>query len=104
MIHFLWPSFSKDHRHPPCTLEIGDIEDFDFSECAKQIYKILNTLEVCGLINKCPHNNENDIFLVIKKLLNDIDFEDDKLQISEYKHIRIEFRDELVSLEVFVGV
>jgi hypothetical protein len=104
MIHLLWPSTSNYKPKPPVTLEIGEIEEYDFSDAADQIYRILSVLFLCDLITKMYHDGPEDVFDTINGLINDIDLGSDDLQISEFKNVRIEFRDELLSLEVYVGV
>jgi hypothetical protein len=88
----------------PITLEIGEVEDYDFVDSAAQIYKILDVLKLSNLISRVPYDSPEEVVVIINSLLNDIDFSSEELQISENKHIRIEFRDELLSLEVYVGV
>lgn len=104
MICLIWPNSDRYVPCKPITLEIGEVEDFDFSESAGHIFRILQVLELSNLIEKVPYANPVEIIYVIQELLYDIDFTSDKLQISETKHVRIEFRDEMLSLEVYVGV
>ena len=105
MSYLIYPPTEKFRPKSQITLEIGEIEDFDFTECSKQIFNILQVLEACNLIEKNPHENPIDVLDTIDEMItNDLNFGSDELQITEYKHIRIEFRDELFSLEVFVGV
>jgi hypothetical protein len=104
MISHLWPSPRSFKPIAPITLEIGEVESFDFSLSAIQIYSILQILESCNLIKECHYKSVKEVILTIHKLLLDIDFDNDELQISEYRNIRIEFRDEMLSLEVYVGV
>lgn len=104
MIHFLWPSSDKYEPRSPVTLLIGEIEDYDFSDAADQIYRILSVLQLCSLIDVVPYRSSEDVFDAIHRLVNDIDFGFDELQISESNFIRVEFRDEMLSLEVYVGV
>lgn len=104
MIYHLWASTKTFRPKAPITLEIGDIENFDFSSSAVQIYSILQILESCNLIHECHYKSVKEVLLTIHKLLNDIDISSDELQISEYRNIRLEFRDELLSVEVYIGV
>lgn len=104
MIHLLWPSSGAHEPRTPITLEIGEIKEYDFSEAADQIYSILSVLQLCDLIKEVPYGEPEDVFDKIQELVDDIDFGSDELQISESKHIRVEFRDEMLALEVYVGV
>lgn len=104
MIHLLWSSANTHKPKIPVTLEIGEIEEYDFSDAAEQIYSILSILQLCDLIDGVPYGSSEEVFDRIHDLVDDIDFGSDELQISESKHIRVEFRDELLSLEVYVGV
>lgn len=104
MIHLLWPSGDSHEPRKPITLEIGEVEEYDFSDAADQIYCILSVLQLCDLIPEVPYGEPEDVFDAIRNLVDDIDFGSDELQISESKHIRVEFRDEMLALEVYVGV
>lgn len=88
----------------PITLEPGEVEEYDFVSSAQQILQILNVLQLTGLIKESKHNTVDDVLDTIEELINDINIDSDDLQISESKHVRIEYRDELLSLEVFIGV
>ena len=103
-IEHIWPIVKDYTPSSPITLQIGEIEDWDFSESANQIYCILTVLDAANLIDKNPFKSSRGVEITILVLIDDIDFGSELLQISESKHIRIEFRDELLSVEVFVGV
>lgn len=103
-IEHIWPVLEEYSPSRPITLEIGEIKDWDFSDSADQIYRILTVLDLANLIKKNPFRSSKDVKATIFNLLNDINFGSELLQISEIKHIRAEFRDELLSIEVFVGV
>lgn len=104
MIHLLWPSSDNYEPKDPITLEVGEIEDYDFSDAADQIYSILSVLQLCDLISEMPFTDPVDVFDKIRDLIDDIDLGSSDLQISESKHIRVEFRDDMLALEVYVGV
>ncbi len=104
MIHLLWPSTQNYGPRDPITLEVGEIEEYDFSDAAEQIYSILSVLQLCDLIEEVPYGSSEEVFDKIYELVDDIDLGSDELQISESKHIRVEFRDEMLALEVYVGV
>lgn len=104
MIGMLLPSV-EGSPSKPITLEIGDVKNYNFTTSALQILQILGVLEATKLIKKTPTiKTIDDVLLIIQELIDDIDLGSDELQISELKHIRIEYRDELLSLEVFIGV
>lgn len=104
MIHLLWPSNNNHEPREPVTLEVGEIEEYDFSDAAEQIYCILSVLQLCDLIKEVPYRSSEEVSDKIHELVGDIDLGSDELQISESKHIRVEFRDEMLALEVYVGV
>ena len=103
MIHLILPCDSNAPK-TPITLETREVEDYDFSESAEQIFAILYALEVCDLIEENPYASPNECITMIQILVDDIDLGSEELQISESKFIRVEFRDDMLSLEVFVGV
>lgn len=103
-IEHIWPIIKEYSPVRPITLQVGEINDYDFSESASQIYRILTMLDLANLIKKNPFRSARGVKAVIFTLINDIDLGSDELQISEKRHIRVEFRDELLSVEVFVGV
>ncbi len=94
---YLFPSGDKHKPRSPITLEIGEVREYDFSDAADQIYHILSVLQM-------PYAASENVFDAIHDLVDDIDLGSDELQISEFRHIRVEFRDEMLALEVFVGV
>lgn len=104
MIELVWPSTSRYYPQRPATLEIGEIDDYDFAECAQQVFRVLHVLEICGLIHRNPYHSTDEALDMMLRLIDDIDTENDELQISEKNHIRVEFRDELLSIEVYIGV
>ncbi len=104
MIYLLWPSGDSHKPRKPVTLEVGEVAEYDFSEAADQIYRILSVLLLCDLIPEVPYKGSIEVFGAIVDLLEDIDLGNDELQISELKYIRVEFRDEMLALEVYVGV
>ena len=104
MIYLLFPSGEKLNPRKPITLHAGEVEGYDFSESAKQIYQILQVLHSSNLIADCPYVSADEIVHAIQTLGDDIDLGSDELQISEYRHLRIEYRDEMMSIELFVGV
>ena len=101
---YLFPSGDKHKPRSPITLEIGEVREYDFSDAADQIYHILSVLQLCDLISEMPYAEPENVFDAIHDLVDDIDLGSDELQISEFRHIRVEFRDEMLALEVFVGV
>ena len=104
MIHLLWPSSDKGKPKDPITLEVGEIQDYGFGDSADQIYSILSILQLCDLVEKVPYRSSEEVLEMIQNLIDDIDLGSDELQISESKHIRVEFRDDMLALEVYVGV
>lgn len=104
MIHLLWASGERNEPRNPITLEIGEIEEYDFSDAANQIYCILSVLQLCDLIPEVPYKDSVEVFDAIRNLVDDIDLGSNELQISESKYIRVEFRDEMLALEAYVGV
>ena len=104
MIGAVYPKLDTFEHLPPITLQIGEVEGYDFMPSAIQIFTILSILEACHLIKENPYDLIDEVLLVIKNLLRDIDLGLDGLQISECKHLRVEFRDEMLSLEVYIGV
>lgn len=104
MIHFLWPSGDRHKPRSPVTLAVGEIEEYDFSDAADQIYRILSVLQLCDLIPEVPYSEPEEVLDAVLNLVDDIDLGSDELQISESKHIRVEFRDDMLALEVYVGV
>lgn len=103
MIHLILP---PDFNAPksPVTLQICEVENYDFSESSEQIYAILYALHICHLIKELPYASPNEVLHAIQTVVDDIDLGSDELQISEFRYIRVEFRDQMLSLEVFVGV
>lgn len=104
MIHLLWPSTNNLNPRKPITLLAGEVEEYDFTDSAEQIYCILSVLHLCNLISRVPYKSADEVLEMVHALLEDIDFESDELQISEASHIRFEYRDEMLSLELYVGV
>lgn len=104
MIHLLWPSGDRHEPRNPITLAVGEIEEYDFSDAADQMYRILSVLQLCDLIPEVPYKDSGEVLDAIQNLVDDIDLGSDELQISESKYIRVEFRDEMLALEVYVGV
>lgn len=104
MIHLLWPSGDRNEPRSPVTLAVDEVEEYDFSGAAEQIYRILSVLQLCNLIPEVPYSESVEVFDAIQNLVDDIDLGSDELQISESKYIRVEFRDEMLALEVYVGV
>jgi hypothetical protein len=104
MIYLLFPHTQELSPRKPITLHTGEIEDYDFTDCSKHIYAILQMLQSCNLINECPYTSFEEVHHCVRMLVDDIDLGSDDVQISEYKYIRVEYRDDLLSLEVFVGV
>lgn len=104
MIHLILPSCEELRPKLPITLHTGEVEDYDFLESAQQIYHILQMLQSCNLIIGCPYNSVEEVDHGVQMLVDDIDLGSDELQISEYRHIRVEYREDMLSLEVFVGV
>ncbi len=103
-IEHIWPITEEYTPSRPITLEVGEINDCDFSNSANQIYRILTILDLANLIEQNPFRSSMEVKAAIFNLISDIDLGSEFLQISENKHIRVEFRDELLSIEVFVGV
>jgi len=103
MIHLLLPNAKYEPRDP-IALVHGEIVEYDFSDAADQIYDILFVLQLCNLIDEVPYSSSEEVFDKIYELVDDINLGSDELQISESKHIRVEFRDEMLALEVYVGV
>lgn len=104
MISLIWPSTSSYEPKDPVTLTAEEIEDYDFSDIADQIYSILLVLELCNLISEIPYESSADVYDVIQNTIEDIDFDLDEMQISEYKYIRVQFKDGMLEIEAFVGV
>ncbi len=100
---FLWNNSEKYTRCRPVTLQIGEVADYDFLQCAEQAFKVLDILDSCKLID-CPYFSPEEVLVVIQDLVDEIDLGSDDFQVNEYRHIRVEFRDELLSVEVFIGV
>ena len=103
-IQHIWPVTEQYSPVRPIILQVGEIEEWDFSDSANQIYYILTVLDSVNLIKNNPFQSPEEVKVTVSRVVNDIDLESDVLQISESKHIRVEFRDELLSIEVFVGV
>lgn len=104
MINLLWNTSENYKPKYPIVLEVGEIKEYDFNDCANHIFHIFTTLQLCGLVYESPYFSPEDVLEVIQNLVDDIDLNSDELQISEFKHIRVEFRDEMLVLEFFVGV
>ena len=51
-----------------------------------------------------PYESPEEVHDLLRALIDDIDFGSDEIQISEHKNIRVEFRDELLAIEAYVGV
>ena len=51
-----------------------------------------------------PYDFESDVLEVLLELIADIDINVSDWQSTEKSHIRVEFRDELITVEVFLGV
>ncbi len=103
MIYLIFPS-DLNVPKKPTTLQASEVENYDFSESAEQIFIVLHVLQMSHLIKENPYESPSRVMHVIQMLVDDIDLGLDKLQISEYKFIRVEFRDQLLSLEVFMGI
>ncbi len=103
MIVFVYPQIEKIRRMKPVTLEIGEIEDYDFAEVSIRVFEILTVLGVCNIIS-VKYDSAEEALDVICRLVADIDLDSDKLQISEFGNIRVEFRDDLLSLEIYISV
>lgn len=104
MIHLILPPTEELFPRKPITLYTGEIEDYDFSESAQQIYQILKVLYSCNLINESPYGSSEEVIDGIQILVDDMDLGSDEPQISEHKHIRVEYRDDMLTVEIFVGV
>ncbi len=98
----LTPSQCKPKQ--PITLCIGELEDYDFSRCCKQIYDVLITLNDANILSSMPYASELEVLEVVLELIDDIDIDVSDWQSTEKSHIRVEFRDELITVEVFLGV
>ncbi len=88
----------------PTTLPVGEIEGYDFTVSALHILQILGVLEITKIIRKVPFDAIEDVLFVIEELIEGIDFDSDEFQTNEKRHIRVEYHEEMLSLEVFVGV
>ena len=104
MIISVIPSVERFHPKEAVTIIDGEWEDYDFDPCAKQIFKVLSVLSASNLIKGMPYDSPDEIVEVIVELLFDIDFDDIAFQQSEKRHIRLEYQDRLMSVEVFLGV
>ena len=103
MIGMLLPSIECSTVQP-ITLAVGEIEDYDFTVSALQILQILGVLQALKLIKDGPLSTVEDVIRLIELLINDIDLESDEPQTSERHYVRVEYREEMLSLEVFIGV
>ncbi len=103
-IQIVCPSSQTYSPRSPVTLQVGDVENFDFTPTSIHIFRILNVLELVNLIEKNPYSSSDEICIAIRNVIDDIDLGRDELQISEYKHIRAEFQDELLALDLYIGV
>lgn len=103
-IQIVCPSSERYSPRLPVTLQVGDVENFDFTPASIYMFCILNVLESVNLIGKNPYSSADEIGIAIRNVIDDIDLGNDELQISEHKHIRAEFRDELLALELYIGV
>jgi len=104
MINLIWPSSNRYEPKSPVTLSLDEIEEYDFSDAAEQIFDILSVLELCKLLPEIPYESSSDVYDVIQNLVDDIDLGSDEVQISEFRYIRVEFRDEMLAVEAYVGV
>jgi len=93
MIHLILP---PDFNAPksPITLQVCEVQNYDFSKSAEQIFAILHVLQMCHLIRENPYASPNEVIQVIQMIVDDIDLGSDELQISEFRHIRVEFNVE----------
>ena len=85
-------------------MEIGEIEDYDFSESAEQIFRMLRILKLSNLIGRMPYKSPSEVLESIHTLIDGLDLGSDDLQINELGYVRAEFRDELLSVEMYIGV
>lgn len=69
MIHLLWPSNKGYEPRDPVTLLVGEIEEYDFSDAADQIYHILSVLQLCDLIEEVPITRRKMFLMRFKTLL-----------------------------------
>lgn len=103
MIYLLVP-LKENKPQSPVTLEIGEIEGFNFGPSANYAYNIIHTLFACDLIKKMPYHSPVSVESTIQELIKDLDLGDNSLQINQKRCIRVQFEDELLSVEVFIGV
>lgn len=88
----------------PLVLVVGEIEGFDFTERAKYIFNVLQILKANNLLSSVSYCTIEEVKETIHRLVADIDFNSDKHQVSECGHIRIEYTDELFSLQLYLNV
>lgn len=82
---------------------VYELSTFDFSEIAQHIFNIATVLSTAGILRSMPYKDTKDVLKIIKKLLQDIDPNLVDHQITELKHIRMEYLDEMLSVEFFIG-
>ncbi len=97
-------SFGKYNPLPPVSIFPGEIEGYDFVRTAEQAFYALQTLHAVNLLYSNPYDGPEDVIAVIRRLIDDIDLGSELHQTSECKHLRIEYQDELLTIEVFLGI
>ena len=88
----------------PATILADELEDYDFTDCAQQIFDILSLLHSTDLIKNMPYDSAEDVLKVIDELIYDIYIDDTSFQQSEKGFVRVQFEDYLLAIEVFIGV
>ena len=103
MIKLLVPG-SKFSPKIPVVIMSHELLTYDFSAMADHIFNVASTLNHAGFFPEMPYRDSLDVLRIIGRLLQDIDPNIIDHQISEMKHIRLEYIDEMLSVEFFIGV
>jgi hypothetical protein len=104
MFHLILPQRRFSSSHSCVLLTPDEVQDYDFTKAAEQIFNMLQVLHSANLLAECSHNSVESVLLTIKLLVADIDLDSDDEQESEYKHVRVSYKDEKLFVDLYVGV
>ncbi len=86
------------------TIDGIELPDYDFRECANQIFQVLDILHSCNVVRKMPFEYTEEVLDVIHELVEELDLKNAEYQQYEKKHIRVCYEEYLFAIEVFFGV